>query len=326
GYSAKLDDQTVELVRRQDEIASIGRSNSVQRRDITVEGGRGWNAVRLSLRTYNGAYNSGPWTHDDYLGQSVTIYVLDTGINIQHPGFQGSEVRFGANMVSRSNNNDNHGHGTMCAGVIAGKANGLSPRATTIAVKIASDQNVSQTDDVVAGIEWVLRQPGDNNMKVISMSHYGFSGVPDVSTAVAAAIRAGVHFVVCAGNDQRDSCQVQPANAVGVISVGSVNGYNALPKKPDEAQGTNIGKCVTIFAPGSRVPSLSTHNINSRYQYYSWGTSVAAPQVAALIANRLSALGPQTPADMKKWLEETATKDQIIGDLGGSPNLIAFNG
>jgi subtilisin family serine protease len=396
GYSATLNQATLDKVRHKDEILSIdhvgfspeqpaipdqftNHINVVQRPSINIDPGnftvsplekpgmdnykwtplnhigqgsrfspeegmtttthdKGWNANRISHRNFSTGYGAGPWVHDTNLGKGVKIYVLDTGINIQQPGFQGSELSFGANFVGsrtigvRADNADNHGHGTMCAGVIAGGLYGLAPEAHTIAVKIADDNNRSACDDVAAGIEWVLNQPGSNNMKVISMSHYGFTGKPDVSTAVSAAIARGLHFVVCAGNDGKDSCKVQPSNAKGVISVGSINGFNRIPVKGTsdaggkEMESSNVGECITVFAPGTRVPSLSTKNLDPKYQYFSWGTSVAAPQVAALIANRLSAVGEQTPAQIKAWLQETATQGQIEGDLKGAPNLIAYNG
>jgi subtilisin family serine protease len=299
---------------------------------------KGWNAIRISHRNYTGGYDEGPWVHDRYLGKGVRVYVLDTGVNIKQPGFEGTEVSFGKNFVGwragtpRTNDEDNHGHGTMCAGVIAGTKHGLSPEAKMIAVKIADDNNRSACDDVVAGIEWVLAQPGDNGMKVISMSHYGFKGKPDVSTAVTAAVAKGLHVVVCAGNDGKDSCSVQPSNAKGAIAVGSVNGFNKIPVKGTtdvggvEMENSNIGKCITVFAPGTRVPTLSNKNLDPKYRYVSWGTSVAAPQVAAVVANRLSAVGSQTPAQIRVWLQATAIKGQVEGDIKGAPNLIVFNG
>lgn len=214
----------------------------------------------------------------------------------------------------------------MCSGVVAGTRHGLAPRARTVGVKVSNDQNRAPCDSVVAGIEWILAQPGSNNMKVLSMSQYGFTGLPDVNTAVQTAIARGVHFVVCAGNWDLDACRIQPNYAQGVISVGSIDGNMKLPTRQTDKEGSNRGKCVTIFASGSRVPTLSTKNLSETYQWFGWGTSFAAPQVAAIIANRLSAVGPQTPAQIKDWLVRTATKGQIQGELYGSPNLIAYSG
>jgi len=363
GYSAVLDHAALDQVRRRDEVLAIDNvglsakqaepaplsARDLEERDaapldpvlpnsVTTLPNRGWNAARISHRNYTSGYNNGPWVKNKYLGKGVTVYVLDTGVALKNQGFRGTPVSFGKNFVGwrygigRTSDNDVHGHGTMCAGVIAGEKHGLSPEAKMVAVKIANDQNRSACDDVVAGIEWVVKQPGDNNMKVISMSHYGFTGKPDVSTAVAAAVARGVHFVVCAGNDGMDSCRIQPSNAPGVISVGSINGFNKIPIKGTtdaggrEMEGSNVGKCITVFAPGTRVPSLSNKNLDWAYRYYSWGTSVAAPQVAALVANRLSEVGKQTPKQIREWLQETGTKGQVQGDLRGAPNVILYNG
>lgn len=356
GYSAVLDDQTVRQIQSLPGIAEVkpvGLSppsnyklewektdeleHASQSRialnitdiaaDVTTEQQKGWNANRISHRKFQqSGYNDGPWVHDGFLGQGVTIYVLDTGITLENPGFKGSDVSHGKVFAKLTKEGDKNGHGTMCSGVIAGEKHGLSPKAKMVDVKVANDQDLSFCDDVVAGIEWVVAQPGENHMKVISMSQTGFTGKPDVSTAVAAAVKKGVHVVVCAGNFDVDACSVQPGNAPGVVSVGSIEPTNKTPTKLTSPEGTNLGKCVTVFAPGSRVPTLSHKNLSPTYKYFGWGTSIAAPQVAALIANRLSKVGPQPPAKIVQWLQGTATKDQIQGNLKGAPNLIAFSG
>jgi subtilisin family serine protease len=355
GYSAVLDDSILDIVRNRPEIAEIkavGTSvppdtfltlagtdepgtESTERifsdnsgpAEILIEKNKGWNANRLSHRNYTAnGYNNGPWTHDGYLGQGVDVFVLDTGINLAQPGFAGSTVVHAKNFVRGTQPSDINGHGTMCAGVIAGKYAGLAPLAKTHNVKIANDQDRASCDDTVAGIEYVVNAPGKNNMKVISLSQTGFTGKPDVATAVAAAVKKGVHVVVCAGNYDVDACGIQPSNAPGAIVVGSIEPDNSFPTKRTSPEGTNLGKCITVFAPGSRVPTLSATNISPGYRYWAWGTSIAAPQVAALIANRLSKVGPQTPDQIKKWLQATATKGQLKNDLKGSPNLIAFSG
>jgi subtilisin family serine protease len=358
GYSAVLDIEALDTVRYSPEVVEISHvglsetpSNPPGRQSrqpelvdrlsadpmgpvdanglITVPN-KGWNFNRLSHREFKKGYENGPWIRDQYLGKNASVYILDTGINLAQPGFQGSQVFPGKNFVRTSQrgatNDDVHGHGTMCAGVVAGK-NGVAPEAKTYAVKIANDLNQAACDDTVAGIEWIVNQPGPNNMKVLSMSQTGFTGRPDVSAAVKAAVLKGVHFVVSAGNHGVDACGVEPSNAPGAIVVGSVDAFNRLPVKgKDDLEGTNVGRCVTVFAPGSKVPSLSAKNLSPTYYYWGWGTSIAAPQVAAVIANRLSAVGPQKPAQIKAWIQGTATKGQVEGDLKGAPNLIAFTG
>jgi subtilisin family serine protease len=358
GYSAVLDLEALDAVRYSPEVVEIshvglsetpsnlsegqsrqpeavGRLSADPVSPVAANGlitvpNKGWNFNRLSHREFKKGYENGPWIRDQYLGGNASVYILDTGINLAQPGFKGSQVFPGKNFVRTSQrgatNDDVHGHGTMCAGVVAGK-NGVAPEAKTYAVKIANDKNQAACDDTVAGIEWVINQPGPNNMKVLSMSQTGFTGQPDVSSAVKAAVLRGVHFVVSAGNNGVDACGVEPSNAPGAIVVGSVDAFNRLPiKGKDDLEGTNIGRCITVFAPGSKVPSLSAKDMSSNYYYWGWGTSIAAPQVAAVIANRLSAVGAQRPAQIKAWIQGTATKGQVEGDLKGAPNLIAFTG
>lgn len=358
GYSAVLDLQALDAVRYSPEVVEISHvglsetpSNLSGRQSrqpeavgrlsmesmspidgnglITVPN-KGWNFNRLSHRVFKKGYDNGPWIRDQYLGRNASVYILDTGINLAQPGFKGSQVFPGKNFVRTSQrgatNSDVHGHGTMCAGVVAGK-NGVAPEAKTYSVKIANDKNQAACDDTVAGIEWVINQPGANNMKVLSMSQTGFTGRPDVSSAVKAAVLKGVHFVVSAGNNGVDACKVEPSSAPGAIVVGSVDAFNRLPiKGKDDLEGTNIGPCITVFAPGSKVPSLSAKELSPTYRYWGWGTSIAGPQVAAVIANRLSAVGAQKPAQIKAWIQGTATKGQVEGELKGAPNLIAYTG
>ena len=56
-------------------------------------------------------------------GPETVVAVLDTGIDLAHPDLQGSFVQ-GYDVVNRDDDpNDDHGHGTMVAGVVAARAN-----------------------------------------------------------------------------------------------------------------------------------------------------------------------------------------------------------
>jgi hypothetical protein len=111
GYSAYLNSEAVEYVRHSPEVARIdyvslsapqteervegseyvedhsADSGTIDRRSpreqappgvVTVPN-RGWNAYRISHRDARLGYNNGEWIHDSYLGQNVTVYILDTG-------------------------------------------------------------------------------------------------------------------------------------------------------------------------------------------------------------------------------------------------------
>ena len=79
---------------------------------------------------------------------------------------------------------------------------------------------------------------------VINMSLSGPRS-ESVNTAVEAAINAGVHVVVAAGNDGVDACTRSPASATSAVTVGSVNSADRM------SSFSNHGTCIDIFAPVS---------------------------------------------------------------------------
>jgi len=109
---------------------------------IVTDLNKGWNFNRVSHRQTTPGYNPGPWVHNGFLGQGVSVYLLDTGLKLGHPGWRDSEVSSLKNFVSGTREDDVNGHGTLCGGTIAGK-NGMAPKAKLYSVKIANDRDVS---------------------------------------------------------------------------------------------------------------------------------------------------------------------------------------
>ncbi|CAG8445960.1 5393_t:CDS:2 [Diversispora eburnea] len=94
-----------------------------------------------------------------------------------------------------------------------------------------------------------------------------------LDSAVATLADNGIHVIAAAGNEYKaDACAKSPAGSKRVITVGALNTYNNYL-----ADFTNIGSCVTLFAPGVNVPcaGLGSSNVISKS-----GTSQAAPHVA----------------------------------------------
>lgn len=91
----------------QDRLASINY----------VEPSASWGLARISQRILPLSRNH---TFPDKAGQGVRVYVIDTGINIDHPEFQG-RADFGVSFTD-DGDADGNGHGTHCAGTIASKS------------------------------------------------------------------------------------------------------------------------------------------------------------------------------------------------------------
>ena len=144
--------------------------------------------------------------------------------------------------------------------------------------------------------------------------------------AVNAAVDAGLHFAVAAGNDNQDACNYSPAAAEKAVTVG------ASSLSDTRAYFSNHGKCVDIFAPGLNI--LSTW-IGSKYATNTIsGTSMASPHICGLLSYFLSLVPPSdsdytvpiTPAKLKKRMVSIATPNMLTDIPAGTVNLLAWNG
>eukprot|EP01116_Phalansterium_solitarium_P017176 TRINITY_DN4164_c0_g1_i1.p1 TRINITY_DN4164_c0_g1~~TRINITY_DN4164_c0_g1_i1.p1 ORF type:complete len:163 (-),score=77.30 TRINITY_DN4164_c0_g1_i1:175-663(-) len=149
-----------------------------------------------------------------------------------------------------------------------------------------------------------------------------------VNSAVAAAIKAGVTFVVAAGNSNTDACTSSPASEPLAITVGSTDtAANSSGAQTDiRSSFSNYGKCVSVFAPGSDITSAwippYTQNTIS-------GTSMASPHVAGIAALILELHPAYAPADVKQTIVDTANSDMLNlactnANCRQSPNKISY--
>lgn len=249
-------------------------------------------------------------------GKGVDNYVLDTGIDISHPEFQGRAI-WGANYA------DNEGptgcmdaHGTHVAGTIASKTYGVAKKTTVISVKVLDCFGSGSTSGVIKGIEYVYSS-SRGNRKVINMSLGGPKNLA-LNKAIEESVKAGIVVVSAAGNENADACDTSPASENTAITVGASNIQDQI------TYFSNWGKCVTIFAPGSRIKSTIPGNGTDVFD----GTSQATPLVAGVISLILSSsprTKPLSPLEIKDFLSKTSTKDVLSGNLRGSPNELVFS-
>ena len=217
-------------------------------------------------------------------GEGVTIAILDTGVDFNHPDLAGKVVG-GRNFTTSdaSDYMDVHGHGTHCAGVAAATymngigGAGTAPMANILAVKVLGNAGSGSTEWIANGIKWAA----DNGARVISMS----LGLQSVSLLLEDAAQyawsKGAVLVGAAGN-QNSSNIFYPAASSYVIAVGATDANN------NKASFSNFGSWVDVAAPGTAILSTVPGGGYSAWQ----GTSMAAPFVAGQAALIWSALGP----------------------------------
>lgn len=262
-------------------------------------------------------------------GDGVVVYVLDTGVYIQHQAFEG-RATWGKTFIPNEGNVDENGHGTHVAGTIASSLYGVAKNAKIRSVKVLGRCGDGTMSIVVDALQWVLadsrrlRDGGRHGQKgfVVNMS-LGGTRCHAVDDAVNRAVKAGLHVVVAAGNANEDARHTSPAAADRVITVG------ATTEDDERWEYSNHGRYVDILAPGSDILSCGIDAQDS--STIKSGTSMASPHVAGLVAYFLS-IYPHPTFDPQLEALEPYHKSSLVKAYQLSPSFftsilsfVAFN-
>lgn len=226
------------------------------------------------------------WTNST--GLEVKVAILDTGIDKDHPDL-GDNIMDGVNFVKIRGKiiadqwDDDNGHGTHCAGIVAAVDNdigviGVAPQAYLYGVKVLDRRGSGYVSDIILGIQWSI----DKGMQVINMSLGTSSDVQSLHDACDAAEAAGIVVIAAAGNSgdtDPDSDVIYPAKYDSVIAVAATDDTDA------RASWSSDGPKVELAAPG--VDIYSTWK-GGDYATKS-GTSMACPHVTGTAALVLAA-------------------------------------
>ncbi len=252
-------------------------------------------------------------------GAAIRVGIIDTGIDMTHPDLQ-ANIRGGANMIDPAKSpNDDNGHGSHVAGIIAGVNNavgiiGVAPSVDLYAIKVLNRQGSGYISDIIEGLQWSIA----NQMQAVNMSLGASTDIQSLHDAVIAAANAGIVQVVAAGNDGVSAPVSYPGAYAEVITVSATDQTNTI------ASFSSRGPAVDIAAPG--VSIFSTYK-SGGYATLS-GTSMATPHVAGVAALVLKTApgiydangdGQWQPQEVQAKLEATATdlgaagKDAVYG-------------
>jgi len=325
GFAAKLGDEMVGLLRGDPTVKEIHLDGVERVACDTTQNGATWGISRVSHYGRFGQDGvSTRYYHSTVAaGQNVNIYIIDTGIFIEHNDFQG-RAKYGQNFVDTVDT-DQNGHGTHCAGTAAGATWGIAKKANLIAVKVLGAGGSGATSGVIAGINWVTQQHVAGNHPSVASMSLGSSTDGGKNAAIAASSRQGVVYSVAAGNSRANACNFYPCSAPDAICVGStaIGDLNGIPVDVISTF-SNFGTCVDIFAPGTSITSCSIRARDASSVLS--GTSMACPHVTGAIAVHLSINRNQSPAQVKQYLRQTAQSGLIQEPGTGSPNLLLYNG
>ncbi|MCB9161415.1 MAG: S8 family serine peptidase [Caldilineaceae bacterium] len=250
--------------------------------------------------------------HSAYNGAGVTVAVLDTGLDLQHPALLGKLLP-GRDMVDDDDVPQDEGfgiawgHGTHVGGIVAVAA----PDAAILPVRVLDSNGRGNMFTLAYAIEWAVAQGAD----VINLSVGAESDSRVLRDTIAEAVAQGVVVVAAAGN--LNSAAVQyPAGYPDVLSVTAVDGANVKASFASYGAGW-----VDIAAPGVGITSTIVGPQGSGYASWS-GTSMSAPFVAGAAALVRQAEPTAAPAQIASRLTAAAADIDALnpahaGQLGG---------
>lgn len=234
-------------------------------------------------------------------GAGVRVAVIDSGVSAEHATLSG-KVLPGRDLVDTAGDGtcDENGHGTLIAGIIAGREAtsggfrfyGVAPGATIVPVRVLRDQQRAFGDELSGLVATAIRHAVDNARAGVINLSLTTDPTPELEAAVRHAHDRGVVVVAAAGNGGDGAVQY-PAAYPDVIAVGGVD-------TGDKHVGSSsTGAFVDVAAPGDRISGPSPRG--GGYLYTTdGGTSFAAAYVtgvAALIRAYDPALPPSGVAD-----------------------------
>ena len=288
-------------------------------------------------------------------GSGVTVAVLDTGI-ANLPDFSRRLVG-GVDLTGENNPfQDDYGHGTFVAGLIAGSGassngaySGEAPGANLVAIKVAGATGQTDLATVIEGVDWAVLNQQRYGIRVLNMS-LGFQPITStvlnpLDQAVEAAWNAGIAVVTSAGNaGPFNGTILSPGDDPLAITVGAVDdmGTPALaddemtdfssvgPTNPDgwvKPDLTASGRSVVSLAdPGS---TIWTQNPSARVggaNFVGSGTSFSAAITSGAAALVLADNPTLTPNQLKARLLNSTSPGPIgnpFADGHGELNALA---
>jgi subtilisin family serine protease len=242
------------------------------------------------------------WAFDGATGRGVTVCIIDSGVEADHPAISGRVVEQvavetidGEPEVVSDATGDLFGHGTACAGIVVG----LAPEVDIVSVRVLGSDLKGKGEAFLAGLEWAIEHGVDIiNLSLSSKREALFADFHEVADR---AYFRGVTLVSAANNTPGAS---YPSLFSSVVSVAAHEEpdpwrwfYNPRPPVEFGAWGVNVP--IAWKDGGSTVAT---------------GNSFAAPHVTALAALLRSRHPGLTPFEIKAVLAATA-------DSGDSPDL-----
>ncbi len=286
GIAVKLNKEEALAFSKDENVASIEFDRIVEIPKFEIEETTSSNgSQRMAQQTPCGVSRAGGFA--DGSGKNQWIWVIDSGIDLDHPDLNVVTNTTYAKSFVGGSANDCNGHGTHVAGTAAAKNNGfgvvgVSAGAAVVPVRVFGCSGGSSTSTILAGINHVGQYDIPGDVVNLSLGGYYGSGCSNSSaykSALLSLSNSGSYIAIAAGNDSDNAAYYNPAcisgsNIYTVASMTCNRGFSSF-------SNYNMNP-IDAIATGSSVRSTY---LNGGYATLS-GTSMASPHVAGIMHAR----------------------------------------
>ena len=228
-------------------------------------------------------------------GEGIKIAVIDSGIDLKHPAFQGVLVATGdmwdwvdadatPQDISGSGSNHGYGHGTAVAGIILQ----VAPKAKIMPLRVLDASGEGDTANVIAAIDYAVA----HGAKVINLS-LGTDYDKSLDNTIKSATKAGVFVIASSGNTGDGNITYPASDALVKGSWGEMTlGIGSSDLNDKKSSFSTYGDSLEMTAIGEKISSPAPGGLMGVWN----GTSMAAPMVSAGFA---LALGERSYKDAR---------------------------
>lgn len=210
-------------------------------------------------------------------GSGKTAWIIDTGIDYDHPDLN-VDIARAANYTRAKSADDDNGHGSHVAGTVAAFDNeigvvGVAAGANVVPVKVLDRRGSGYYSWVIAGIDYVAANANAGDAANLSLGGGVYQPIDD---AVYAASQNGIYFALAAGNESDDANNHSPARVNGP----NIFTISAMDSNDDFAYFSNYGNPPIDFC----MPGVSIYSTYKKGGYVTMsGTSMAAPHMCGVL-------------------------------------------
>ncbi|MFD0560159.1 S8 family serine peptidase [Stackebrandtia endophytica] len=258
-----------------------------------------------------------------YDGDGVTVAVLDSGVDPDHPDLAGRVIE-ARDFTGADDPTDRHGHGTHVAATIAGggeasdgRHRGVAPGAELLSGKVCGMEECTESD-LLAGMLWAAQ----SDAAIVNMSIGGsdFPGIDPLEAAVNDLTdQYDTLFVIAAGNYGFHEKVDSPGSADAALTVAAADLDGAVAEF--SSRGPRTGDHALkpdLMAPGVDIVAARAAGtamgepVDDHYTSAS-GTSMATPHVAGAVALLLQKHPGLSPEDIKSRMTGSAVPSEGFG-------------